>query len=121
MSPSTAVRDQNEKFKAYQLLPGFTEYLLISQDAPIVIHYTRQTADKWMREDVTDWNGAVVLAAGGCSLSVREIYEGVIFSVELLRLVLAPATDRSRIHSFRENAQKPAALADFDEVISPCG
>jgi hypothetical protein len=33
-----------------------------------------------MREDVTDRDGVIVLGSVGCSLSVREIYDGVIFS-----------------------------------------
>jgi Uma2 family endonuclease len=79
VSPATALRDQNEKFSAYQAIPTFTEYLLISQEMQQVTHYTRQSGGKWMRADVTDPTAVVALDSIGCSLLLREIYEGVAF------------------------------------------
>ena len=79
VSPATALRDENEKFGAYQALPTFMEYLLISQEARRVIHYTRQSDGKWMRADVADAGAILVLNSIGCSLPLREIYEGVAF------------------------------------------
>src|SRR5438128_7505142 len=39
LSSSSELRDRQEKFKAYQALPSFEEYLLIDQDAVYVTHY----------------------------------------------------------------------------------
>jgi Uma2 family endonuclease len=80
LSPTTASRDHNEKFMAYQALPSFREYLLIAQDAPRITHYTRQADDSWLCEEVTDLSAALLLDSIGCRLSLSEIYEEVRFS-----------------------------------------
>jgi len=80
LSPTTASRDHNEKFLAYQALPSFQEYLLIAQDAPRVTHYARQADGSWLREDMTDLSATLVLESIGCRLSLSEIYEEVRFS-----------------------------------------
>lgn len=79
MSPTSAARDQDDKFAAYQAIPTFREYLLIAQDTPHVIHYTRQPDGRWVREDVTDLEAVLKLDSVGCTLSLREIYEDVTF------------------------------------------
>jgi Uma2 family endonuclease len=52
LSPTTAQHDREEKFAAYQAIPGFEEYLLIAQDTPHVSHYVRQSDGRWVREDI---------------------------------------------------------------------
>lgn len=81
LSPSTELRDNEAKFKAYQTLPSFREYLLIAQDKVHVTHYVRQADGQWTREDVTDFDAVLTLESIGCTLSLREIYEEVTFSV----------------------------------------
>lgn len=80
LSPTTAMRDRNEKFKAYQMIESFREYLLISQDAPHVRHYVRQSDGEWTYADVTDLNAVLRLDSIGCTLSMLDIYEDVTFS-----------------------------------------
>jgi Uma2 family endonuclease len=80
LSPSTELRDREQKFKAYQAIPSFREYLLIAQDVVHVTHYVRQEDGRWTSEDVTDLNAVLVLASVGCTLSMQEIYEEVTFS-----------------------------------------
>ena len=79
-SPSSELRDRENKFKAYQAMPGFQEYLLITQDAPRVTHYVRQPDGQWTSEDITDVSASVVLERVGCTLSMQEIYEDVRFA-----------------------------------------
>jgi Uma2 family endonuclease len=79
LSPSSEVRDREAKFTAYQAIPTFREYLLLSQDAPDVTQYVRQPDGKWTREDVTDLGANLTLVSIGCTLSLSEIYEGVRF------------------------------------------
>ena len=79
LSPATAVRDQQEKFVAYQAIESFHEYLLMAQDEPRVTHYTRQAKGEWARRDVTDEDASLKLGAIGCELRMREIYDGVTF------------------------------------------
>ncbi len=79
LSPTTADRDREEKFTAYQAIATFSEYLLIAQDVPHVTHYLRQADGKWTREDVTDLNANLLLESIGCTVALREIYEDVTF------------------------------------------
>ncbi len=79
MSATTENKDRNKKRLAYQALPSLQEYLLIAQDEPHVTQYTRQ-GNFWPRKDFADLEVKIVLAAINCELSLREIYEGIIFS-----------------------------------------
>ena len=79
LSPTTVARDREDKFAAYQTIPTFREYLPVSQDKPHVLHYTRQSDGRWLREDVTDLNSALSLAAINCTLPLRDVYEEVKF------------------------------------------
>lgn len=80
LSPTTASRDQEEKFAAYQAIPTFAEYLLVAQDAPRVTHY-RRTGDVWERRDVSGLDATIQLEALGCALNLHDLYEGVTFPV----------------------------------------
>lgn len=79
LSPTTAARDFEDKFIAYQAIPSFREYLLIAQDAPRVTHYTRQADGRWVSADVTGMDATLTLDCIGGTLSLREIYEDVKF------------------------------------------
>jgi Uma2 family endonuclease len=79
-SPSTASRDEGEKFMAYQAIPTLREYLLVSQDAPRVAHYARREGDAWERRDVTDPDASLELETLGCALKMRDIYDGLTFT-----------------------------------------
>jgi Uma2 family endonuclease len=80
-SPSTIGRDEGEKFVAYQAVTTLREYLLVSQNAPRVTHYMRQTDGSWARRDVTDIDASIELESVGCALKMRDIYEGLTFPV----------------------------------------
>jgi Uma2 family endonuclease len=80
-SPSTIGRDEGEKFVAYQALPTLREFLLVSQDAPRVTHYTRRAGGAWQRRDVTDVDASLELESVGCVLKLRDIYEGLTLPV----------------------------------------
>lgn len=79
LSPTTSRRDRSDKFKAYQVIESFKEYLLISQDIPHVRHYVRQSDGEWTAEDVTDLNAVLKLDSIGCTLSMLDIYQDVTF------------------------------------------
>jgi Uma2 family endonuclease len=48
LSPSTADYDRGGKFAHYRRLASLQEYVLISQDRPLVEHYVRQDSDQWL-------------------------------------------------------------------------
>jgi len=80
LSPTTEDRDREDKFAAYQAIATFSEYLLIAQDMPRVIHYTRQSDSRWECEEVTDLAASLTLSSIGCALALCDIYEDVTFS-----------------------------------------
>lgn len=48
LSESTEMFDRSEKFHRYQLWnPTLTDYILVSQDKPLVEHFIRQTDGSW--------------------------------------------------------------------------
>jgi len=79
MSPSTASRDKDQKFKAYQSIPTFKDYLLVSQDSVDLTHYSLQSDGFWLRKDMTDLSTTLEFESIGASLSVREIYRELPF------------------------------------------
>lgn len=82
LSPSTSSHDFEEKFAAYQAIETFREYLLVAQDAPRVAHYARKADGLlWGRRDLTGLDDSLALESIGCDLKMRDIYEGLTFSV----------------------------------------
>ncbi|CAN5306012.1 Uma2 family endonuclease [soil metagenome] len=79
LSPSTADFDLSDKFTYYKLIESFTEYLLIAQDRPHVILYTKQSADAWLQREYNDLNNKIYLSSVDCEIAVAEIYLDVEF------------------------------------------
>ena len=80
LSPSTERHDTGEKFAAYKSIPGFEEYLLVTQDCPRVVHYLRQADGFWVRHPESSMlDGEITLSCVECTLSVAAIYYGVTF------------------------------------------
>ncbi|MDX2043345.1 MAG: Uma2 family endonuclease [Acidobacteriota bacterium] len=79
LSPSTAAYDLDAKFTAYQSIESFREYLLVAQDRPHVIHYTRQSKGRWLRTEVSGLQNEVRLSSVKVTLPLSEIYARVKF------------------------------------------
>lgn len=79
LSPSTAAYDLDAKFTAYQSIESFREYLLVAQDRPHVIHYTRQSKGRWLRTEVSGLQNEVTLSSVKVTLPLSEIYARVKF------------------------------------------
>ncbi len=80
LSSSTAAYDRGEKFKMYRTLDTLQEYLLISQDAPLLERYVRQEGTRfWMLSDAEGPDAQMELSAIECSLSLAEVYDKVEF------------------------------------------
>lgn len=80
LSSSTALHDQQDKFVAYQAIETFREYLLVGQDEPRVTQYRRRADGAWERRDAAGLEGSLDLESVGCSLLMRDLYEGVEFT-----------------------------------------
>jgi Uma2 family endonuclease len=74
LSASTKAYDFDLKFRAYQSIESFREYLLVAQDRPQVTQYVRQPDGQWLRRDIEGMESVVKLASADCELTFSEIY-----------------------------------------------
>ncbi len=81
LSPSTENFDLTDKFTYYKSIETFTEYLLISQDRPHVVLYTKQDEQVWLHREYNDLSAAVYLSSLDCEISLAEIYLDIEFEV----------------------------------------
>jgi len=79
LSDSTQNYDREEKFRRYQPLASFTDYLLITQDRYGVEHHHKQADGQWTQTVVTDPAGKVLIASLNCTIPLAELYEWVKF------------------------------------------
>ena len=82
LSPSTADYDRGGKFTHYRRLPSLQEYVLISQDRPLIEHYVRQGRDEWLLTEQSSLEEILVLPSIQCQLPLSEIYLKVRFAPE---------------------------------------
>jgi Uma2 family endonuclease len=79
LSPSSADYDRGGNFTHYRRLPSLQEYVLISQDRPLVEHYVRQGQDEWLLTEQSSLEDTLVLPTIACRLPFSEIYLKVRF------------------------------------------
>ncbi len=91
-SPSTVRYDRGLKFKKYQSLSSFQQYVLIDQDAPLVEVLTKTEAN-WKIEIYTGLDEVVELSSIDCSIKMSDIYRNV------------------------EDLESPQAQIDFEEKV----
>lgn len=82
LSPSTADYDRGGKFTHYRRLTSLQEYLLVSQDRPLVEHYVRQSPDEWLLAERSSLQDHLDLPSIECRLPLAEIYLKVRFGEE---------------------------------------
>ena len=73
LSDSTQGYDRGEKFDHYQTIPALTDYLLVAQDEPRVLLYTRQE-DYWELRAVSGLTSAVSLPSVDVTLALADVY-----------------------------------------------
>lgn len=79
LSPSTAPYDRGLKFHRYQLIPSLQDYLLIAQDRPLIEHFSRGDAGRWVLAQGASGGDQIQLPSIGCVLDLAEIYRKVSF------------------------------------------
>lgn len=79
LSPSTERHDRGWKFRNYQLIPSFDEYLLVAQEEPRIERFARQGDVGWLMTTVTGLDAAIRLESIACELSLAEVYEDAVF------------------------------------------
>ena len=81
LSKSTEAFDLNDKFTYYKSIESFTEYLLISQDRPHVILYTKRDEKVWLHQEFNSLDEMIFLTSLNCELALSEIYYNIEFPV----------------------------------------
>ncbi len=76
LSDSTASFDRGKKFWYYRHLASLQDYLLVSQDEPLIDHYTRQPNGGWLLTTV-ETGGVLRIDSIDCSIPIAEIYEDI--------------------------------------------
>ena len=81
LSRRTRRLDEGEKKDAYLCLPSLSVYLLVEQEAPVVVAF-RRTEQGFVREVIQGPSGVIPLPEIGAGLPLEEVYDGVELSPE---------------------------------------
>jgi Uma2 family endonuclease len=79
LSPSTEASDRGAKFKAYQTIESLKEYVLVSQDKPLVEQFVRNGDGKWTYMAAEGLESSLALPSIECTLSLSAVYKRVEF------------------------------------------
>lgn len=83
LSDSTEAFDRGEKFLRYQNWnPSLTDYILVSQFAPIVEHYVRQADGSWSYHVYQGLDQSFVIRSIDCILNLSEVYDRIVFPAD---------------------------------------
>jgi Uma2 family endonuclease len=78
LSESTERTDRNRKAMHYRRIRSLEQYLLVSQEEPLVESYRRTGEAEWRLTEAIGRDASLSLDAIGCSLELRELYQGVL-------------------------------------------
>ena len=81
LSPSTEGYDRGDKFDHYKSIGALQEYLLVEQDEPRVMLYTRRN-DHWDLREATGRENSVYLSSVGTTLALADVYALIEFGAE---------------------------------------
>jgi Uma2 family endonuclease len=81
MSESSEAYDRGKKFHAYQELKSLNEYVLVSQDKPLVEHFVRTGARTWIFDEAAGLESSLTLPSLGCTLNLGAVYDKVDFNL----------------------------------------
>lgn len=79
LSPSTELSDRGEKFTRYRMLDSLQEYVLVSQDKPMVECFFRQLDGGWLLMPYSGLEAVAKLRSLQIEIPLTEIYAGVNF------------------------------------------
>lgn len=84
LSTSTEAKDRGEKFFAYQSLESVQEYILVSQNRPIVERFTKQKDGSWRYRATIGFESFINIEVLDVRLTLGEIYQRIDFEEENL-------------------------------------
>jgi len=83
LSPSTEAFDRGAKFLRYQTWnPTLTDYVLVSQEAPIMEHFIRRDDGSWSYYVYQGIERQASIASVDCTLRLANVYDRIVFPVE---------------------------------------
>ncbi len=77
LSPSTESFDRGKKFEYYRTIDTLKEYVLVSQDKPMVEVYLRQDKNLWLHSVVKGLDNTIVFQSLECEIALKDIYQKV--------------------------------------------
>jgi Uma2 family endonuclease len=77
LSDSAERYDRGAKFGHYRQIPSLQEYVLISQDQPLVERYVRQADQSWLLTVFQGMTETFALTSIPLSVPLQDIYRGV--------------------------------------------
>lgn len=85
LSDSTAEFDRTNKFTRYRMFnPTLTDYVLVSQDKPMVEHFVRQSDDTWKVFIYLGLKEICRIESIDCDLKLSEIFDRIEFSKKMM-------------------------------------
>jgi Uma2 family endonuclease len=85
LSESTERYDRGEKFRQYQQIESLREYMLVSQHAPRVELFVRESSATWRLLQAEGLDGKISSPTLGVTLEMREIFANVTFECRRMR------------------------------------
>jgi Uma2 family endonuclease len=80
LSPTTEGFDRGEKFRRYrQWNPTLQDYLLVSQDKPLLEHFHRQPSGSWSYDCHEGLESKVLITSISCVLKLADVYDRIVF------------------------------------------
>ena len=79
LSQSTASYDRSRKFLWYQQMESLEEYVLVSQDEPLVETYYRQPDGTWTYTKLDRLDATLTLRSVNCAIPLKTVYSKVEF------------------------------------------
>ncbi len=80
LSPHTETADRGQKLQAYRAIETLQEYVLVSQTRPHIAHYVKQENTEWHSFDISGLATTLTLNSIDCTLSLQDIYYGIVFN-----------------------------------------
>ena len=85
LSGSTETYDRTEKFTRYRMFnPTLTDYILVSQDEPIVEHFVREEDNNWKLFTYVGVDKTLSISSIETEIKLTEIYDRIEFSEEVM-------------------------------------
>jgi Uma2 family endonuclease len=79
LSPSTQACDRGAKFRRYQGIASLKDYILVSQDQPLVEVFSRADGGRWLYSSAEGLASVIEAPSLGCTIELAELYEGMLF------------------------------------------